>query len=262
MTEKKTIKIFNTEIHEVADLRPTDFLEKVKNVRMIRTGDSSLFTFYPTDKKELERNRLTWEYVNGNLNAMNYEYRYYFCIEFPEWLYLFLKYSTWENVEKSIIVALTGLYTSDPRGRDFIGEQVENDTLIKVKELFRTNFKEFENFVFIQAEDMELMDEINSDYWEKEKLFVSKFDYFFRDNSGNPVILPYIYPVRDYRFKEHSLFTKQKFDVDCTNSYFTDSDWDNIINRDSADRLDRSESQEEPWKRWKNRFISKNKIGE
>src|SRR5688572_13755419 len=124
MTPKNTIKIFNTEINEAANLNPVDFLEKVRNVGMIRTGESSLFTFYPTDKKELERNRLTWEYVNGNLNAMNYEYRYYFYVEFPEWLYLFLKYSTWQNVEKSLIVALTGLYTADPRGRNFIDDQI------------------------------------------------------------------------------------------------------------------------------------------
>lgn len=261
MTEQKLIKIANTEIHIAAELFPTEFLKRVKNVKMIRTGVTTLFTFYPTDKEQVAQNRRTWEFVNGNLNVFNEQDRHYvFYCEFPAWLYLFLRYSTWDNVQKSIIVALTGLYACNPPGREHMNRQLEPELLTLVKDQFHANFNEFESFVFIQTEDWDLMGEINTDYWKKYDSFLKKFDYYFRDNSGNPILIPHVYPLADTRFKQPSSFQTDKFDVDCSHSYFTESDWNNVLQKDSNDALNRAESEEEPWREWRIKFIEKNRI--
>jgi hypothetical protein len=258
MQVKGNIVLYNTRIYEEENLGPKDFMEKVKQVRRIRTSRRLKFTFFPISPKDMERNERLWEFVNGNLNAMNYDHKY-FIIMFPEWLYLFLRYSPQKSITQSIVVALTGLYAGDPTQRQRIEQKLERSLFLKVRENYENHFKEFEDFSFIVAEDWKLADEVNDHYFEKRKRFISRFDYFFRDNCGNPVILPYLYPIYEPRY-ENSLLSKSTFDIPLVNSYFSKSDWRRIIQGNSSDELIRMESEEEPWAQWKKNFLRDNNL--
>lgn len=258
MQAKGNIVLYNTRIYEEENLHPEQFYNKVKRVKRIRTSKHLKFTFLPTSAKDLERNLKLWEYANGNLNALNYDHKY-FIIMFPEWLYLFLRFSTYQNVMDCITGALTGLYAGEPGRRQKIESKLERSLLLKVKENFETHFNEFEDFSFIVAEDWDLADSINDNYFTKRKRFMSRFDYFFRDKCGNPIILPHIYPIYEPRY-ENSLFAKGSYDVPLVNSYFSKSDWKRIIQGDSKDELIRMESEEEPWDHWKKNFLKDNNL--
>jgi hypothetical protein len=258
MQVKGNIVLYNTRIYEEENLDPKYFFEKVKLVRRIRTSRNLKFTFFPTSTKDLDRNLHLWEFANGNFNGLNYDHKY-FIIMFPEWLYLFLRYSTLKNVNDCVIAALTGLYAGDPTQREKMEKRLERSTYLQVIQNFHTHFSDFEDFSFITAEDWDLADNINDAYYQKRKLFLSRFDYFFRDQCSNPVILPHVYPVYEPRF-ENSLFNKSTYDVPLVNSYFSKSDWKRIILGDSKDELIRMESEEEPWDNWKKTFIRENKL--
>jgi hypothetical protein len=258
MQVKGNIVLYNTRIYEEENLQPNDFFEKVKLVKRIRTSKHLKFSFFPTTAKDLERNERLWEFVNGNLNALNYDHKY-FIIMLPEWLHLFLRFSSLKNVNACIAAVLTGLYAAHPSKRERMEKKLDRSLYLKVIDQFNTHFSDFENFSFITADDWDLADKINDDYFEKRKRFISRFDYFFRDQCSNPVIVPHIYPVEDSRY-ESSLVAKSIYDVQLVNSYFSKSDWKRIIQGDSKDELIRMESEAEPWDNWKRTYAKDNRL--
>lgn len=258
MQVKGNVVIYNTRIYEEENLQPEEFLQKVKLVQRIRTSRQLKFSFLPTSAKDIERNDRLWEFVNGNSNALNYDHKY-FIIMFPEWLHQFLRFSTQKNVTECIVVALTGLYVGDPSQRIKLEKRLERNLYLRVIEYYHEYFSDFEDFSFIVAEDWNLADQINDEYFEKRKRFISRFDYFFRDHCSNPIVIPHIYPVYDPRY-EQSMVAKNTFDLPLVNSYFSKSDWKRIILGDSKDELIRMESEAEPWMKWKERFVSDNRL--
>jgi hypothetical protein len=262
MEGSDNIILYNTRIYEEENLSPSEFLAKVQRVKRIRTSRDLMFTFFPTSTREMERNMKLWEFVNGNTNALNYENHKYFIVMVPKWLYLFLRYTPQKDITNAIVSALTGLYAADPDQRLKMEEKLERSLYLQVKQNFYTHFSDFEDFTFIVAQDWKLADDINDDYFDKRKKFITRFDYFFRDHCSNAVILPFIYPIYDPRFGQKSSFTKTRFDVRLVNSYFTKSDWKRIIIGDSSDELIRIDSEEEPWVNWVKNFQRANRLHE
>lgn len=255
MQPQDNIVLYNTRIFEEENMSPPEFMEKVKRVKRIRTSRKLCFTFFPEGAKDMQRNRALWEFVNGNLNALNDEDHKIFITMFPRWMYLFLRYSTWENVMSCITVALTGLYAAEPAQRAMIEAKLDRSLLLQVKDNFAEHFQEFEDFSFIVAQDWQLADDINDDYFDKRKRFISTFDYFFRDQCSNPLILPFIYPIFDTRYPHKSLFNLSRFHIALVHSFFSKSDWRRIVQGNSWDELIRAESEEEPWINWKMNYI-------
>ncbi len=260
MEEPDNIILYNTRIYEEENLSPEEFLTKVSRVKRIRTSRDLMFTFFPATPKEMDRNFKLWEFCNGNTNALNYENHKYFILMFPKWLYLFLRYTPREKVEDAIVVALTGLYAGDPDQRSRMEATLERSLYLRVKENFYEHFSDFEDFTFIVAQDWKLADDINDEYFEKRKKFISRFDYFFRDFCGNALILPFVYPIYDPRFGQKSAFCKTNFEVRLVNSYFTRSDWKRIVQGESSDELIRIDSEEEPWVNWIRNYQRANRI--
>lgn len=260
MENTDNIILYNTRIYEEEDFSPAQFLSKVQRVRRIRTSRDLMFTFFPTSPKEMERNIKLWEFVNGNTNALNYENHKYFIVMLPKWLYLFLRYTPQEGVINAMVTALTGLYAADPDQRSRMEEKLDRTLYLRVKENFNAHFSDFEDFSFIVAQDWKLADEINDEYFEKRKRFITRFDYFFRDTCGNALILPFLYPIYDSRFGQKSSFSKTRYEIKLVNSYFTKSDWKRIVLGDSSDELIRIDSEEEPWVNWVKNFQRANRI--
>jgi hypothetical protein len=258
MQVKGNIVLYNTRIYEEENLQPSEFLEKIKQVQRIRTSRQLKFSFLPTSAKDIERNNKLWEFVNGNSNALNYDHKY-FIIMFPEWLHQFLRFSTQKNMMECIVVALTGLYAGEPSQRIKLEKRLERSLYLRVTDYYRQYFSDFEDFSFIVAEDWNIADQINDEYFEKRKRFISRFDYFFRDHCSNPIVIPHIYPVYDSRY-EQSMFAKNTFDIPLVNSYFSKSDWKRIVLGDSKDELIRMESEAEPWVKWKETFVRENRL--
>jgi hypothetical protein len=260
MDETENIILYNTRIYEEENFSPSEFLGKVSRVKRIRTSRDLMFTFFPTSEREMDRNMKLWEFCNGNTNALNYDNHKYFILMLPKWLYLFLRYTPRERVIDSITIALTGLYAGDPDQRAKMEENLDRTLYLKVKEYFFQYFADFEDFSFIVAQDWKLADDINDEYFEKRKRFISRFDYFFRDHCANPLILPFIYPIYDPRFGKKSSFCKTNFEVRLVNSFFTKSDWKRIVLGESTDELIRIDSEEEPWVNWVKNFQRANRL--
>lgn len=245
------VKVYNLAIHEVAQLGPAAFLERTSSVQFIRSRPGPMFTFYPSSVDEIRKNKRLWECVNGDCNAINTEHRKYFVVEFPEWLYLFLRYTPYNKVEKAIAVALTGWYVYNPHKRDIMKNQLERSVFQEVEKLQSQHFSEFEDFSFIMSDDVSLWDDLNEEYYRKERLFISRYDYLFRDTVGNPILIPYVHPVANGRFLERSIFHYSALNLELESSYFTGGDWQAIVQENTTDSLSRSESKREPWEEWK-----------
>src|SRR5690606_6784572 len=235
MEGSENIILYNTRIYEEEDtLSPVDFLQKVQRVKRIRTSRDLLFTFYPRTSREMSRNMKLWEFVNGNTNALNYENHKYFIIMMPKWLYLFLRYTPQDKVINAITTALTGLYAADPDQRLKMEQKLDRSLFLNIKENYNNHFSEIEDFSFIVEQDWKLADEINDVYFEKRKRFITQFDYFFRDTCGNPLIVPFIFPIFDPRYGNKLSFNRTRFEVRMVNSFFTKSDWKRIVLGESS----------------------------
>lgn len=260
MENTENIILYNTRIYEEENFTPEEFLSKVSRVKRIRTSKDLMFTFFPLTDREMDRNLRIWEFVNGNTNALNYENHKYFILMLPKWLYLFLRYTPQQDVVKAISVALTGLYAGDPEQRQKMEEKLDRSLYLTVKDNFFKYFSDFEDFTFIVAQDWKLADDINDEYFDKRKKFITRFDYFFRDHCANPVILPFVYPIFDPRYGQKSSVSKSNFEVRLVNSYFTKSDWKRIVLGESTDELIRIDSEEEPWTNWMRNFERANRV--
>jgi hypothetical protein len=260
MENTENIILYNTRIYEEENFTPEEFLVKVSRVKRIRTSKDLMFTFFPLSAREMDRNMKLWEFANGNTNALNYENHKYFILMMPRWLYLFLRYTPQKDVINAITIALTGLYAGDPEQRLKMEEKLDRSLYLNVKENFFKYFSDFEDFTFIVAQDWKLADDINDEYFDKRKKFITRFDYFFRDHCGNPLILPFIFPIYDPRFGQKSAFTKTNYEVRLVNSYFTKSDWRRIVLGESSDELIRIDSEEEPWNNWVKNFQRANRL--
>lgn len=258
MLSGNNIILYNTRIYEEEDLSPKEFFRRIKRVNSIRTSRRLAFTFYPTSLADLERNYRLWEFINGNFNALNDHEHKYFIVMVPQWLYLFLRYCTKEAMVNSIATALTGFYVARPEHRATMESQLIPEVMRKVKTYFHEHFSEFDSFVFIQSQDAELADAINDDYFEKRKQFISRFDYFFRDHCGNPIIIPYTFPIYDTRYHKTSIFRKGKFDLPLVNSYFTVNDWKKVVLQRGPVHHQSGNFEEEPWYHWKKIFVREN----
>ncbi|WP_020534024.1 hypothetical protein [Flexithrix dorotheae] len=248
----ETIYIPNTQIYLETNLSLSQFLSKVKHVRQIRTNDEPLFfSLYPVDQAELDQNYKIWQYANGDFNVLNNDFAKVFVVKFPKSLYLFLRYSSYEQVMKSIILALTGFYASISVNKKEMEHQLHPEIMKAVKKYHKDNFREFEVQEIIRNDKAKTEDIFNPEHYIIPDPFNEHFDSFYKINGGSPELIPFIYPEHDFRFRPSGPTSfGGEFNGRIEYSYFTNKDWERIILRGIKDDLKRAESLEKPWKAW------------
>lgn len=254
----KSVWLPNFEIEKHAGITSKQVLERVKNVRYLRSSDTAVsFTLYPTSENEIKRNKSIYEYANGNYNSLHDGF-VYFNVKFPLDFLLFLKSRSWEDVNRCVIGFLSLLYWEDQDRRHIMEEQLEKKTLKAVIKIVGGNmFDELKQIhkAYSKKAGAQLRGQYNTAYF---KLAIAL--------GIDPIVFPYMkrifahvqYPIH---MSEYIPFVENNFEIKLPAGYMRDiyeekDDWTSIVvdgtRRD--DSLHRAESDSAPWENWLREF--------
>ena len=254
----------NVDIHKHAGLSAKTFLERIQYVEYLRVRDNDLkFTFYPTDKGELEENKRLYAYANSEYNKVHNQY-IYFNLEFPTSFYLFLRTNPWNNVSKAIQGFLAAYYFLKPDKRELMTRQLEPTILKKALSIYESKFSPLETkfHLFLNEDSYDEIDE--EKYHNERRAFCIKYQQVLTEINLVPLVYPYITQVlqHDYPFNIFEMMSFSKsFDISINAAYMRDvyqekDDWQTIVinENESKGTLEREESQKAPFQSWKEYF--------
>jgi len=244
----------NFHIEEHACLTASQLLERTRMVEYLRHSDDTVsFTFYPTSKDEIARNKKIHEYANGNYNALHDGF-VYFNIKFPLDFLFFLKSRTWNQVEQAVHGFLSMLYWLVEDKQHILDQQLERTTLKRISKILDgDSFKNLTNEA----------NAYNKEYGGKARAKYN--DVYFStliDLGIDPLIFRFVTPILQYlhhpfHFHDHITRLNSNFAVNLPSGYMRDiyedrDDWQSIIVKGDRqnDNLQRAESSDEPWKIW------------
>jgi hypothetical protein len=250
----KSVWIPNFQIEKHANITATQVMERVKNVKYLRSNESALtFTFYPVSEDEIKRNKNIHAYANGYFNSVHDGF-VYFNIKFPVNMLLFLKSKTWNQVQDSTHGFLSLLYWLDEDSQIILERQLEKKTLKSVIKI-------------VEGSKFKKIKEIHKNYKDESgpKMRAEYNHAYFQlliELGIDPVIFPYVgrllrelhYP---FHFKDVIFSENSGYDVKLAAGYMRDiyedtDDWSSIVVQGSRgdDDLHRAESSAEPWESW------------
>ncbi len=232
---KKEVWVSNPNINKEAKINISDFIEKVSNVKALRTVESLVFTIYPTSKEEYNKNLKLWDYVNKNTNSLNDKYRKVFNVILPEELFNFLKFSKKSKVNNLVALSLAIRYVNDEYGRNIIEQQVYEPILEKMHSIINKYFYSFLH-----------KDEEYADYEENyPEYFVVLWNKSMEKAQQELIGNSAMFKIISNPFNKINDFKLQV-------SFMSDRDWNNIILNSSEDSLERVESRQDVFDFWKN----------
>jgi hypothetical protein len=254
----KSVWLPNFEIDKHAGITAEQVLERVKNVRYLRSSDTAVaFTLYPTSEDEIKRNKSIFDYANGSYNSLHDGF-VYFNVKFPLDFLLFLKSRSWDAVHKCVIGFLSLLYWEDEDRRHIMETQIEKKTLRAVKKIVDGNaFDELSKIkkTYTKTGGAQLRAQYNNAYF---KVAI--------DLGIDPIVFPYMkrvfahiqYPIH---MSEYIPFVENNFEIKLPAGYMRDiyedkDDWTSIVVNGNRrdDSLQRSESDSAPWENWLEEF--------
>jgi len=269
------IWIPNLQIHKKAGLNPFEFLDKIQNVKYLRTSSNLYFTFYPCSNNEYYSNIELWEYVNGNQNNVgnfSCDGTKYFNIKFPSDLYWFLKSITKSEVNKFIVINIALIHIFEEYDLRILQEQLYDKIWNKVSILLETTFfvklkklkqeisEMYENFNDESENDREIF---NAKIEQKERILSDLIFSYLKKNKfasialNNLNIFHKVYGI-DWCFifypRTEIIKDTYNYNVSLHNSYFLGRDWNNIVVKSDNDDMHRSESQAEPLNKFKEEY--------
>jgi hypothetical protein len=245
----------NLQIEQHAGIPAAQVVSRTEIVEHLRFSESTIyFTFYPTSKKELARNKSIHAYANGDYNTIHDGF-VYFNIQFPVDFLLFLKSRPWTVVERAIHGFLALLYMQDEQSQAIMEDQLEKSTLQRVLKLFNQpairRLTEYQ-----QRAETNGLSKANAAVYD---------ELFFRtliEVGIDPLLFPYvqkIIPFIEYpiSFKRHIKKAENDFNLKLPAGYMRDvneetDDWQSIVVKGNRkdDGLIRAESKAEPWNVW------------
>lgn len=251
MVEHKVL--VNVKINQRAKISRSEFLEKVKFVKHIRTGiNRKYISFYITSIEE----HLNLKRFHGLVNKgeFNFDEGYYiFAVGVPNQLYSWFKNNKLGIIERQIVNWLAASYFFDcDRKKAIMERQLYKPLLEKVHQIIDKYYSSFKS-------PLEGINSFEIDEEEYEEL--SMKDYQAQIEKYHEVSeklcgeLPPKFLIRpcDYDYlPEYGINTHHDFEF--VEAYFLDKDWENIIKKGSKDNLSRSESRDDFWEKWKYTF--------
>lgn len=246
-TNEKYQMVFNYQIHEVAKMDISDFLERIECITALRARWRRTFSFYPTSKHEYDENINLWRYVNGQRNALNNHHLVY-AVAIPKSIYYFLRHTKRSQIFKPVLLGLATLWVLEPEKRSIMERQLYGTFYEKAVKLAKKYFHAILNDVpKADIEDVHY----GHLYWQRYR---DALDDAIRDYVGNTTLVPFIDASGEGAAKryEMALLEKNEFDIGCPYAYMTDSDWKNIVINGNDDDLMRVESDRQVIDLWKN----------
>lgn len=250
----KSVWVPNFEIEKFAGLTPKKLMQRVQNVRYLRSSENELrFILYPSSKDEIERNRAIYRYANGEYNVLHDGFTY-FNVKFPLNFYLYLISREWSEVQRAIHGFLCLLYWSDPEKRSLVEEQLEKGTLREVIKLFESPT--------IKKMDQCYQQWVKSSDPLERAIFSKEYTRTVFELGIDPLLFHYVPTVLSEI--QHPLYLSDflprdisGLDIKLLTGYMRDiyeakDDWHSIVVAGSRnnDDLHRAESLHEPWVKW------------
>jgi hypothetical protein len=237
-------------IHEKAKLTRGEFLEKVSRVKAIRTNENySYISFYITDFEGYSNLQNFYDLINKGI--FSFKGYHSFLIAVQPKLYYWFKHTDYSIIEKQITTWLTALYFFNPDKRKIFKDQIYKPLF---EEVLKNVDKHFKDFHPVDKNELlekllENQDETILDIYDlslNKYLEVCKTIY-----GGEPpefLRSPFDYEnIKEWGVNEH-------FNFVFIEAYFTESDWDRIINKGSEDDMWRTESRDDLWEKWKHTY--------
>ncbi len=244
--------LVNTEIHKKAKLSRQAFLEKVKNVKYIRTGiNRHYISFYITSIEEYGNLKKFHELVNIGVFDFGGSY-HVFAVVIPDKLYEWFKSQRLGVIERQIAHWIASSYFFEPERREIFENQLFRPLLEEMKKIIKTHYvgykPPFSEDDLDNLEEKQYEDAIFNNYHSKLRKYheVCQISY----GTKPPAFLNT--PGQYEYMSEYGVNAYHDFEF--LEAYFTESDWENIIIKESIDDLGRSESREDFWINWKNTF--------
>lgn len=112
--------LVNTEIHKKAKLSRQAFLEKVKNVKNIRSGiNNHYISFYITSTEEYGNLKRFHELINNGVFDFGNSY-HVFAVAIPDKLYEWFKTQKFGVIERQITHWLASSYFFEPEKKKYL----------------------------------------------------------------------------------------------------------------------------------------------
>lgn len=242
--------IIDPDIHKQAKITRDKFLERVSCVKSIRTAyNSNYISFYITTLDEYTNLKKFYDLVNSGI--FSFSYNKVFAIAVQPKLYEWFKYTDYSVIEKQIVGWLAAAYYFQPKKRNIQKEQLYKPLFDEILQLVDKYFKSF------PLPDFDAQDEAFPNYdndtllaqIEKCKQKYIQFCHdFYKADPPEFLKSPFGYDILpEWGVNEYHNF-------EFVWAYFTDKDWENIIVKGGTDSLQRSESRDDLWEKWKHTY--------
>lgn len=242
--------IIDPYIEKKAKLTRDEFLKRVACVKSIRTSyNSNYISFYITSLDEFTNLKKFHDLINEG--TFDFPTHKVFAVAVQTKLYDWFKNTDYAVIEKQIVGWLTAAYYFQPTKRNIQKEQLYKPLFDEILTLVDKHFKSFSLPDFDKFEE-EFLNDNNEKVFAEIAKCNKKYNEFCHDfyNSDPPEFLktPFDYEtlpewgVNDY----HNFQFVQ--------AYFTDKDWEHIIVKGNADDIQRSESRDDLWEKWKHTY--------
>ncbi len=250
---KGQIVLIDPFIHKKAKLSKEEFLERVKNVKYLRTAyNSSYISFYITSVDEYNNLIKFHELVNKGI--FDFSYHEVFAVAIQPKLYNWFKSTDIATIQKQIACWMAGAYYFNIEKRE-----------IQKNQVYKPLFEEILNIVEHFFNDFPL-----PDFSElTERLFSNGDETLFDEQKKCKK--RYLQVCQEYCKTEQPEFLSSPFGYDndkqwgvndyhnfeFVQAYLNDSDWERIVIKgNSEDDMHRVESRDDLWIKWKHVYTT------
>lgn len=244
--------LVNTEVHKKAKLSRQAFLERVKNVKYIRTGiNSHYISFYITSIEEYGNLKKFHRLINNGV--FDFEGSYHiFAVVIPDKLYDWFKTQKLGVIERQIAHWLASSYFFEPEKKEIFERQLFKPLLDEIKNIAKTHYSDYEPpFIEDDLDNLEEVDyenAVSKNYQSQLQKYHEVCQTSYGSKPPAFLTIPGHYEyMPEYGVNEHH-------DFEFLEAYFTERDWENVIIKGHIDDLGRSESREDFWEKWKSTF--------
>lgn len=237
--------IINPNVHADSKLSRSDFLDRVGNVRAVRSNKSSAeegLTVYIHSLRSFHRYRHLQDAVlHGDFGALDGEFHVrHFGIEIADSLYLWLRRCPLDLMYRQVVCWLSAMYAYDRNRRHIMREQLYApimDEIVSVYEDLYGHMEPIDEWTPIEEIAMVYRDSCRKYY-----------------GSEPPPILDSPGTLQFSRGLSCEWGVRDTFDFWIGRGWLRESDWERIVKNGDDDPLLRVESREDIWVKWKHQF--------
>ncbi len=252
-TLKGQVVLIDAFINNKAKLTKIEFLKRVSNIKYLRTKyNTNYISFYITSIDEY--NNLIKFHDLVNKGIFDFPYDQVFAVAIQPKLYNWFKTTNITTIQKQIASWMAGSYYFNPQKRDIQKNQVYELLFEEILNIVDTYYKDYPipDFSALSKNLLNYNDDTIFKEEERcrEKYIKSCIEYC---ETAPPDFLNS--PFEYYRIKEWGVNDCHNFEF--VQAYLRDDDWEKIILKgNSNDDMNRSESRDDLWLKWKHVYTT------